>query len=798
MLLVNDKKRVGLSVLISKNNIQNEVFLPKVYLSTYNDCASSYKIISDESMINIYTGQQFFQINIDSLTYKEPLKGQYLADVLVKENNIYIASSSSSSGETSKIYQYLKSGTKVKEIEVPFRAITKIWDIDNENVLVKFYCFYPIIISYNFKSGSFFLDHINEYNGLIFTNGKLYFTGEKSGNVYLENGKLPKKISYKGSFSGISIIPKTNTTFSLNFGNDSLYITNNILSENPESNVISIQPFIQKAAIANSSNESNRRLITVDGQYQVDYTYPNNLDFFDGKNINSIKNENGENIRYNSSSHVFTFKNEYFLLNHNGLFSLKNSVAFELAKSWNENRSEFDAAFYLASIKDKFLFVLYNEQYEKEVWITDGTKNGTKLISLPHILNRNIIGLFQNKLYYLSADNLYSFDGTNEKLVGSIGNSFNFIHERSNSESIFYFFDRSNAGIKVSKLKENDKLERVFTLGVFKGIKDIGVAKLVAPNIFQIFHYGTKTAYLLQIDTKDDTYKLLKLDSTFFISNYTYTNEINQGPYFNAQQVLNNVLPNDTRDIYTNNIVKMDKNIRFKPIFQFKSKSSETISFSNLKNKSLVFVGTSRKIWQIDTTTDIATQFIYEKDNLRFQKIIDGNLYLNLCKDSQCHLYRTDGSNNNTYQLTEKPLAVQDMFVLNNELFLYASNTQVGFQIWKIKKENERKVTNSFSEKIEPASNLNFVSLVNKEENNEQITVFPNPFTAKIDVLLNESNFIGFEIFDTKGIRLFETNEDFESSIERLNTYLEQTQSSLIYLKVKTTKGVTVKKLVKQ
>lgn len=792
----DDKKRFGLSIRITKHEKVEEIFLKNQYLRdphpVFEPCSHKYQIVVSQNVLNLYTGYAFFQINTDSVTYKEPLKGAYVSAFLETKDNIYVSSfDSTSKSGTFRIVKFNKLAEKQSEFKnLPF-SVTKIFSVPDDFILFIQDC--SRIGKYDIKSESYTSDWFVYQSNQLYYKNKLYFSDSELGNVFCENGEKKKLESFRGNFKEIYSLKQDEKLFSLKISNDSLILSENPLDENVIVSKLTFTQLVEKSSWVNPIPISNRTLVTNDGQYQND----KNLEFFDGKNIVPVKYEDGNLVSTISFNQILKFNNQYFIITKLGLFELKKDLAVGIIKKDLQG-----GQFWLSQTSNFFSFYILDGFYSgHDLWVSDGTKNGTMVANPAYFALSEKIGVFQNKLLYIKDNKLYSFDGKSEKLISTLGKYNEYLHNVTDNEHTFYFFNNGVNGLEVSKLMSNENVENVFTLQEFKGQKEVYVSKISVPNVFLLTQYINQNYinYILKIDLQSNNYSLTKVDSTYYVNTVNFE-KYNRGDYINIQKELIPWTQNDIRDIFSNNIIKIDKDNRYKSIFQFNTKQPnyESVKLVTLNNKVLVFINSGKNIWQIDTTTDIATQFIYEKDNLRFHKIIDGKLYLNLCKDGQCHLYRTDGSNKNTYQLTQNPLAVQDMFVLNNELYLYASNTKVGFQIWKISKDDERKVDNLFTEKVEPTPNLNFVILSNEEEKIEQITVFPNPFTEKIDLLINKSSFKCVEVFGINGVKLFESNQDFEISVEELNKFLEQSMSSIFYLKVKTNNGFTVKKIFKQ
>ncbi len=793
-----DFQKGGLAVQISKKRKQSEIFLPNENLrgviSFSEPCTRKYKIFLNKDIVTIYTGTSFYQLNIDLLTYSEPLKGlySYLSDIFETEQSVYLVGNGLSN-QPSKLIQYLKSGEKISETGLAISNISKIIAVDEENILFGQYCtFNPRIIIYNRQTQTDVRTSLYKDFSL---NGKVYFSGYESGNAVYENGKVSKLRNYVGNFDGIYPLAHNDSVFALQVYNDSLFVSENPFSENPIYEKKSISALLSQSGLVNSKINAQSYLLTTDGKYQNGQNQDGQkLDYFDGKKKSLVKYENGKLVNSLSLGKIINFKNQYFIINNDGLFALKDDLATKIIRNNDVNFEPY----FLSSINNSLIFGLYGES-KQDLWISDGTPKNTKLINAPNLILSKIIGTFQRKLYYVKSNyQLYSFDEEIEKFVGNLG-VFNFnTNDWSNSESIFYFFNRGDEGIEVSKLNTNGQIEQMFTLNQYKGVRNMNISKIISPNLFQISNYENRTTQLLKIDVSTNQYQTIGIDSAYY-ANIPNLSIPNESKYLYLQKQLINWTDRDLRDVSVNRVVKFSKDKQLKSVFQFNSKQPnyESTQLKTLNDKMLVVMGAGRNIWQIDTTTDIATQFIYEKDNLRFNKIIDGKLYLNLCKDGQCHLYRTDGSNKNTLQLTQTPLVVQDMFVLNNELYLHASNTKVGFQIWKIRKDDERKVENLFTEKIEPTPSLNFVILSNEEEENTEIIVYPNPFAEKVHLLMDESSFEGIEAYDTKGILLFASNLYFDESMQRLNDFLEHTSTRILYLKVKTNKGMKVKKVIK-
>ncbi|MDZ7934951.1 MAG: T9SS type A sorting domain-containing protein [Emticicia sp.] len=535
-----------------------------------------------------------------------------------------------------------------------------------------------------------------------------------------------------------------------------------------------------------------------------------------------IKQENGDTL---NTYRFFIFKNAYYFITPNGL-ERANGEFTEILIADNKFYTD---GYSVMPMGNSFLMMGLNRKSntQSSFWVSNGTKLGTKSVMFNHTFTVEsylTLPLEDNLLILNPSDRsqLYVFDGAKFELLHKFEREIAFPFNQSNLSLGITTIGgvTTNGGAYYFKISNKD----YDTHTIYRISADKSIAKLRTfylpdnPNFFQIGEnmlildsWQRRESLLLLVDNSEIKVSRVNLEGQDIYPKITYPTFKKNSHYYATYQKDEQLLINTLK--YHNVLFKIDKNLP-NPVgvFQFTSYSNRTFEvFDDSLQSSLFFYGTTLSnslLWRIDKNTDKVYQFVHNNDKLLYTKWLNNKLYLNLCKNGECHLYETDGTTDNTKKLTQKSLIIRDLYLFNNKLYAVADDGVYGFELWEIDKTNETKTDYKFEEVEMPKPNELESVIFTKDGEAISLSInqnrvylyhfFPNPFYEDLKFLTDNESVLRINVLNNLGkiVKTFEGNEN------QINKYLSNYSPMLpkgnYLIQILSEYGQVTKRLIKE
>ena len=378
----------------------------------------------------------------------------------------------------------------------------------------------------------------------------------------------------------------------------------------------------------------------------------------------------------------------------------QDSIHFELVKNINQysENGQYDESSYphfLTSLGDKFVFVAFGDSVGNELYISDGTENGTYLLKNINSYHQTVSNPYDNssypneltklgnKIIFYADDDIYGYepwitDGTPDGT--HILKDINAGEYASYPENFYYyneklFFGADDTGSMIRSLYVTDGTEQ----NTYK-LKDINNEDVLNPSDF----YQYNGILYFSAEESSDSKELWRTDGTTG-GTYMLKNLCNEygGSYPSEFIEYNNLLFFSAQGDSTGIELWVSDGTEggtyiYKNINEFSGNGSNPSNFIVFNNK-LYFTAddgvNGRRIWVIDgDTTHITLDVLqnnYSYNYSRFFKFKNLLFFtLNVTEFGDKTLWCTDGTSENTFELK----AYDNTSVENPERFIEWNN----------------------------------------------------------------------------------------------------------------------------
>lgn len=791
-----------LKITVKDGNL-TEVKTVKLGKQLNTSLTNNLKFILSKDKILCLFKYKFITIDTKSNKIEEPFKEQSMCSMINSDKGFWISTTDSLFRE-SKAIEIDSNAFFIQEKKIPSIKLLHY----KYPILYSSYGF-DILISHNILTDMKTVNsHLYPLN-IFAHNNNLYV------NLYYRNGTLEiTELSSKYIPQQLYPIKRTNDLLAAAIEkNENLSFTRNPLQKDSVN---------FKFNLVKQKTESSRISYFCNDKEFL-YFQANGL-FYSTKGTENttkvIKNESRDTLK---TYKYFFFKNAYYFGTSKGIERANGEFTETIIADNTLDTDLYD--YKIFPLKNAFLLVAKNKRNnytQEKYWVSDGTKLGTKEINLvPKIAVEYTFKLGEDLLILNPADRseLYIFDGNIIKLFYKFEREINFLYysEDISNPTISingsHYIKMSNANGNFHTIYKISPDKSIIELRKFGTKTNVNFSK-IAENVINISSQDGKESYLFFVDSLG----IETFQTQHNIENQNYTSikypafSYNKYQYATLQKV-KKTYPNTYS--FDNILFKIDDNFTTPiSIFQFENISSieNQIFDDSLKNTLFIYASTltNNKLWRIDKNTDKAYQFVNEKDKLIFTKWVNNKLYLNLCKNGDCHLYETDGTTKNTKKLTQKPLIIKDLYHFDDTIYVVADDGIYGFELWKINKNDEAKTDYEFEEvempkpaNIEAAKftkngeSISF-SLLTAENRIYLYHFFPNPFDKKLTFQTDNVQSLKMNVFDVLG-KVLMTFEGNETEInEYLTNNIQKLEKGTYLIQISSSKGQITKRLIKE